>query len=140
MTSTETSSSTRTDESRKLNMKKTTTPRGLPWTSDRVSQFRKQHGILLGTKTTDPNILTGEQAATYLAISRNALRGLIREGYVTMTQVVEFAPWSISRAQLDSQSVQVAVAAPRITRRVPPRGGCPTNQISIFPASTPMVR
>lgn len=122
-----------------LNMKKTTTPRGLVWTRDRVGQFRKHHGILLGTPVADPDALTGEQAAAHLDISKNALRGLIREGHVTMTQVVDFAPWNISKAQLDSEAVRAAVKTLRQTRRVPKIRGCPDGQLSIFQGSTVVV-
>lgn len=128
------------DVARILNMKKTTTPRGLPWSSDRVGAFRKQHAILLGAGMADPNILTGEQAATYLDVSRNALRGLIREGYVHMQQVADFAPWRISKTELDSESVRAAIATLRVTRRIPSIGGCPEDQLSIFPGSPIPVR
>jgi hypothetical protein len=121
---------------RVLNMKRLSTPRGLPWTADRVVAFRRQHNITLGSRKPDPNRLTGEQAAQYLGISKNGLRGLIRDGYVHKLQVSEFAPWSIDRAQLDSPRVRAAVSALKRTGRIPAPGGCPDEQVALFPVTT----
>ena len=95
---------------RVLNMKQTTTPRGLPWTQERVHQFRKHHHhIRLTPPSNDPNILNSTQAAEHLGISRRALLSLVSREIVDSGQVTDFAPWAVSKAQLDSEAVQNAV-------------------------------
>lgn len=118
---------------RVLNMKKITTPTGLVWTKDRVMNFRRQHHITLGNAPPDPDVLTGAQAAEHLGISRNGVIGLIREGYIENRQAIEFAPWLISKAQLDAEPVLAAAHALKATGRVPPRPGCSTQQESLLP-------
>jgi DNA invertase Pin-like site-specific DNA recombinase len=116
-----------------LNMKKKTTPRGLFWTQDRVNNFRKAHKIRPIKRSVDPNLLSGQNAAKYLGISRNGLYGLIRIGLVRKHQVTDFAPWHISRDELDSEPVQAAVRILKATGRLPKQGGCPKVQQSLFP-------
>jgi hypothetical protein len=101
-----------------LNMKRTTTPRGLPWTLARVAAFRKTHAITLGHGH-DPDSMTGQQAAEYLQISRNGLRGLIRIGALHKNQITDFAPWRIPKAELDSDIVQQLVRELKTTGRLP---------------------
>ena len=112
-------------------MKQMTTPRGLPWTKERARNFRAHHHIRLLGKV-DADKLTGAQAAAHLGISRNGLIGLIRAGAVTKHQVTDFAPWRISKAELDSSHVQELVRALKETGRIPQKGGCPEGQTSIF--------
>jgi DNA invertase Pin-like site-specific DNA recombinase len=119
-----------------LNMKKTTTPRGLPWTQDRVTEFRKHQHIVLPAPAHDPDLLTGQQAADHLGISRSGLIALIREGIVDKQQVTDFAPWSISKRQLDSAEVQRAVRSLKATGRVTAQGGCLDGQRSLFPGNS----
>jgi hypothetical protein len=121
---------------RVLNMKKIGTPRGLLWTKDRVTAFRKQHGIRPEPRRYDPDLLTGQQAARHLQISRNGLTPLIRPGYLRKDQVTNFAPWRISRADLDSDRVRSAVRILKATGRLPAEGGCPDGQVALFPGST----
>ena len=105
---------------RVLNMQKLRTPRDLPWTQDRACNFRRHHKIRLGEpRKKDHNILTGQQAAEYLGISRNGLLGLIRLGAVDKNQVTDFAPWRISKTQLDSDQIQSLVRFLKREGRLP---------------------
>ena len=122
-----------------LNMKKTFTPRGLRWTRDRARDFRKRHGIPCSKTAPNPDILTGQQAAEYLGISRNGLLGLIRVGAVHHNQVTDFGPWRISRVELDSENLQRLVRILKATGRVPSQGGCLDQQPSLFPMKSNMV-
>ena len=116
-----------------LNMQKTTTPRGLPWTQDRAREFRRSHHIRLKDRTPNPDLMTGQQAAEYLGISRNGLLGLIRIGVVHKNQVTDFAPWRISRVRLDSEAVQRLVRTLKSTGRLPAQGGCLEDQVPLLP-------
>jgi len=117
-----------------LNMKKTTTPMDLRWTQDRVRAFRSTHRIRLGRRAPDPDILTAQQAAKYLGISRNGLITLVRVGAVHNGQITDFAPWQISRAELDSERIRSLVRALKTTGRVPRQQGCPDHQTTLFSA------
>jgi len=117
---------------RVLNMKKLRTPRDLPWTQDRVCNFRRHHKIRLGEPRDDPNILTGQQAAEYLGISRNGLLGLIRLAAIDKNQVTDFAPWRISRTQLDSDKVQALVRFLKREGRLPRHPDPPEDQQNLF--------
>jgi hypothetical protein len=70
-------------------------------------------------------------AAAYLGISRNGLLGLERLGAVSRNQVTDFAPWRVSKAELDSERVQRLVAHLKRLGRLP-KGGCPKQQSDLF--------
>ena len=112
-------------------MKKLQTPRGLPWTQERVTSFRKQHRICTEKKLADPDCLTMNESQAYLGIGHNALLALVKRGVISPNQLTEFAPWRVSRAQLDSQTVQSLVKVLKETGRLP-RGGSPKNQLTFF--------
>lgn len=113
-----------------LNMKKLCTPRELPWTKDRVRAFRSHHRIRQGDLAPNPDILTGQQARDYLGIGYHGLTALIRRGAIHTNQVTDFAPWRLSRAELDSELVQSLVAALKRNGRL--RGESPQKQRSLF--------
>ena len=115
-----------------LNMKKLTTPRELRWTKDRVCSFRRAHHIKHSKMTDNPDVLTGQQARGYLGIGYNGLMALIRRGVIHTNQVTDFAPWRLSRAELDSEDVQSLVAVLKATGRLPTEGGSPKNQRPLF--------
>ena len=56
------------DIARILNMKKTTTPRGLRWNQTRVQQFRRQHRIKATPEYDDGKHLTKQQVEQQLGI------------------------------------------------------------------------
>jgi len=115
-----------------LNMKKLQTPRGLRWTMDRVQHFRAHHGIRKAESISTEDVLTGQQAREYLGIGYNGLVALIRRGIVHTNQVTDFAPWRIPRVELDSEEVRNLVKILKTTGRLPPEGGSPDSQGSLF--------
>ena len=119
------------DIARILSMQKRTSPGGLAWTQDRITAFRHRHKIRSGKRRREPDLLTMNQARNYLGVSQNALMGLVRRGAVTPNQITEYAPWRVSRAELDSDRVWSLVRALKDTGRLP-KGGCPENQLSFF--------
>jgi hypothetical protein len=119
--------------------KKLRTPRALHWKKDRVAAFRSHHRIRQVNPTRDPDVLTGEQTREYLGVGYHGLTALIRRGAIHTNQVTDFAPWRISRAELDSERVRRLVNALKRTGRLPSEGGSPQGQRSLFaekPAKT----
>lgn len=122
---------------RVLNMKKLLTPRELRWTKDRVRAFRSHHRIRQGRRLTqNPDVLTGEQARKYLGIGYHGLTSLIRRGAIHTNQVTDFAPWRLSRAELDSEYVQALVHVLKRTGRLPTQGESPQSQGRLFPTKS----
>jgi DNA invertase Pin-like site-specific DNA recombinase len=116
-----------------LNMKKLMTPRDLRWTQDRVEAFRSVHRIKRTKQVNDPEALTGQQARDYLGIGYHGLTTLVRRGLIRTNQVTDFAPWRLSRVDLDSEPVQVFVKVLKATGRAPPEGESPEGQQLLFP-------
>ncbi|MFH1463900.1 MAG: recombinase family protein [Pseudomonadota bacterium] len=119
-----------------LNMKQITTPRSLPWTKDRVCAFRGQHHIRRQPEQQDGDHLTGQQAAERLGISRHGLQTLFRIGVLHNLQTIDFAPWRIPRAEVESDRVRHVVKVMKANRVLPRNftpGGCPSNQPELFP-------
>jgi len=113
-----------------LNMKKLETPRGLRWIQERVNSFRRQHRIRAGSTDRDGRMTMSETIA-YLGVGHNGLLGLVKRGVISRNQISEFAPWRVSRAELDSEPVQSLVRGLKETGRLP-RGGSPKNQLTLF--------
>ncbi|MHC4860295.1 MAG: recombinase family protein [Planctomycetota bacterium] len=119
------------DIARVMNMHGTTTPGRLPWTLERVTNFRRVHHIRRGERTSSGERLTMSEAAAHLGISRNGLLGLERVGALSRNQVMEYAPWRVERKLLDSERVQDLVRTLKTTGRLP-KGGCPEGQLSLL--------
>lgn len=119
------------ESARVLNMHGTTTPRGLPWTSARVANFRGSHHIRLSKRPSPEEYLTLKEAVAHLGVSHNGLRGLERIGALSRNQVMKFAPWRVERKQLDSDRVQALVKTLKANGKLP-RGGCPEGQLSLL--------
>ena len=100
--------------------------------TDRVAAFRSHHRIHQGKLVPDADVLTGEQAREYLGVGYHGLTALIRRGAHT-NQLTDFAPWRISRAELDSDRVQRLVKALKRTGRLPIERGSPQGQAPLFP-------
>jgi hypothetical protein len=115
-----------------LNMKKTNTPRGLPWTQNRVQDFRRKHHIPQCSVKPNRSLMTGQQAADYLGISRNGLLGLVRLGAINKNQVTDFAPWRILREDLDSKRVQSLVSFLKTNGRLPATADTSDKQLSLL--------
>ena len=114
-----------------LNMKKLATPRGLRWTQDRVESFRKRQRIRARPRERDPDVLNMNEAIKYLGIGHNGLLGLVKRGAISPNQLSEFAPWRVSRTELDSDRVQSLLRVLKKTGRLP-RGGSPKGQLTFF--------
>lgn len=114
-----------------LGLMKRTTPAGLSWSKDRVSRFRRQHGIPQSPQNPDPRYLTLNQAQKYLRISYNGIKSMISAGAITPSQVTDFAPMQISKNQLDSEQVQRLVSYLKQHRRLP-KGGSPEDVLELF--------
>lgn len=99
---------------------------GFRWTMERIRDFRRQERILAPQPPRDAELLTGQQAADYLGVSRNALLALIRRGVVDPQQTTSFAPMRILRQVLDADPVQGFVAALKADGRFP-KAGCPNG-------------
>ena len=114
-------------------MKKTSTPRGLRWTRDRVKNFRTQNGIPHEKAPDQDDVLTGQQAAAILGVSRHGLEGLFRIGLLHNYQTIDFAPWRIPRSEIDSEKVREAVRVMKKNRTLPKNWGCPSDESKLFP-------
>ncbi len=115
-----------------LNMKKLQTPRGLRWTQERVASFRQQRRIRAAKRRRlASDLLTMKETTQYLGVGHNGLLGLVKRGVVSPNQLTEFAPWRVSRNELDSEPVQSLVRILKTTGRLP-RGGSPKNQLTLF--------
>lgn len=121
------------ETARVLNMKGILTPRDLRWSQDRVTRFRRKHGIRRLESGMDGSTLSCQQAQDYLGISHNALRSLVRRGVVESNQVTAYAPWRISREALETEEVQTLVQILKAQGRLPPHGGSPDVQTELFP-------
>jgi len=119
-----------------LNMKNTTTPRGLRWTADRVHYFRAQHHIRLEPDLDAADYLTCQQAALHLGVSRHGIEALLRIGVLHNLQTIDFAPWRIPRAEVESDRTREVVSVMKANRVLPKNlvpGGCPSDQPELFP-------
>jgi DNA invertase Pin-like site-specific DNA recombinase len=119
------------DIARILNMKHVLTPRGLKWTQDRVRDFRHHHRLRAAKGERDPDQLTMNEVMRYLDVSHNAVLALEKMGAISKNQITDFAPWRVSRKELDSDRVQALVRVLKATGRLP-KGGCPKNQLMFF--------
>ncbi|MCP4612050.1 MAG: recombinase family protein, partial [Planctomycetes bacterium] len=118
---------------RVLNMSGEYSSKGLRWSKDRVINFRHHHRIHATHRQRDkPDVFSAERASEYLGVSRKALIGLIKRGFINKNQVMPFAPWQIQREQLDSEEVQQAVANLKATGRMFPDHLSSEAQMSLF--------
>ena len=118
-----------------LNMKHIPTPRGLRWSQDRVRSFRAQHHVQHQPAPDDADFLTGQQASLRLGVSRHGLDALIRIGVLHNVQTIDFAPWRIPRAEVESERVREVVRVIKANRVLPKNfklGGCPSDQSELF--------
>ena len=66
-----------------------------------------------------------------LLIARATWLGLLRFGALTNQQITDFAPWRIPRAEVLSDKVKTLVRHLKQYGRLPAKGGCPDNQLSL---------
>ncbi|MFT5154831.1 MAG: hypothetical protein ACI841_004839 [Planctomycetota bacterium] len=108
-------------------------PGGLRWSRDRVRDYRKQHRIRGPQADRRDDSMTMNQVMDYLDIGHNGVLGLVRRGAIKTNQITDFAPWRVSREQLDSDEVQHLVKVLKQKGRLP-RGGYPKPQPELFDA------
>jgi len=123
------------ETARALNLNGMQTPRGLMWTQERVTRFRKHHQVVLQPK--DPDALSAQQAARYLDTSRSSIEGLAELGLLDKNQVLPYAPWCIAKRELDSEPVRTALQRLRATGKLAARRGCSDDQLALFPQEAP---
>ena len=116
---------------RVLNRNGIKTPRGCTWAMERVKHFRKHHRIRHEPR--DPNVLSGLQAAVYLGVSPPVVEKLARLGHLDRNQALPYAPWAVTKEQLDSAPVQVAVRNIKEYGRMAAHGDDDHSQLSMFP-------
>lgn len=114
-----------------LNMKELTTLTGLQWTQDRVGHFRRHQRIRAVKRERDLDHVTMREAQAYLGVGHKGLLGLVRLGSISKNQITDFAPWRISRKELDSERVQELVRILKSTGRFP-KGGASQIQRDLF--------
>jgi DNA invertase Pin-like site-specific DNA recombinase len=92
---------------------------GNSWTESRVRSLRSHRAIPVCPPRSERTGCTMAEAAQELGVSPTTVRRLLRAGLLVGTQVVEHAPWVISKENLRAPAVQAAVEAVRAGRRLP---------------------
>ncbi len=92
---------------------------GNTWTEPRVRHLRSYHGIPALDSTRERKWLTLEGAANMLNVSSGTVRRLIQKGILPARQVIQHAPWIISRQDLSRPEIFRAIKAIRQGRKVP---------------------
>jgi hypothetical protein len=67
-----------------------------------------------------------------VGISRRAVSTLVSRGIIDSGQVTDFAPWAVSKAQLDSEAVQNAVLTTKNPQANLNQGDGASNQGLLF--------
>ena len=98
----------------------------------RVRPFRAQHQVRYQPPTDQQDFVTGQQVAHILGVSRHGLEALFRIGVLHNAQTIDFAPWRIPRAELESPQVRHVVRVMKANRTLPKNWGCPSNQAELF--------
>lgn len=93
------------------------TGQGKSWRAHRVANLRYYHRLANFEKC--KAWLTLEQTAQTLQVSNTVVKRLIKQGILPAKQVVQYAPWTIERQDLQRPAVQAAVQAVREGRKLP---------------------
>ena len=75
--------------------------------------------------------MTMTEAIAYLGIGHNGIVAMVKRGIISANQITEYAPWKVSKAELDSEPVQAVLKTLRKTGRLP-KGGRPEDQPGLF--------
>jgi hypothetical protein len=116
-----------------LNREKIRTASIATWSAQRVSDFRRRHGIVAFSKNKQQQQgwLTGAQAANSLGISAMSVTRLIQEGVLPAEQPLPGLPAVISRDDLNLADVKEAVQQLKNSPNRPLTQD--PNQLSLFP-------
>ena len=94
-----------------LNRARMKTEWGQGWSAEQVARARKEQKMPEFGETVPT--MTLEQAAQREHVSKPVIRRLIKRGILPAQQVVEFGPWQISAAALDSENVRKSLERTR---------------------------
>ena len=109
------------------------TATGKRWSAFRVETIRGKHSIAGRThKAEDPEILTLGQAAKYLGASPTTIKRLVAGGALPKRQIVPWAPWEITRSDLESDEIKALIEALHETGRLKIDGVNSQNQQRLF--------
>jgi DNA invertase Pin-like site-specific DNA recombinase len=83
------------------------TGKGKPWSEDRVRTARTAHNIDAPVSTgAETDVLSLQAAARYADVSDTTIKKLVEAAILPMQQAVPFAPWRITRSDLDADPVR----------------------------------
>lgn len=109
------------------------TATGKRWSESRVKATRKSHGITGQRRTrADPDVLSLAEAARHAGVSDTTIRRLVEGGIIENGQRVPWAPWEISRSDLDSPQVRRILDELRATGHLRLEGDRSASQTDIF--------
>jgi len=95
------------------------TGKGNRWNEHRVRTARTRHGIQgRRRRAENPDILTLGEAAVYCEVSRTTIKRLVKEGLLNKEQIVPWAPWEITKSDLDSEEIQRILRTLKTTGRL----------------------
>jgi len=102
-----------TQIARMLNRRGIRTPKGLTFTTNRVSSLRRSHGIAKGPSVphTGPDIYSPHEAAEMLGVTHTTIIRWVEAGLLKGVQVAKSAPWRIQVTEEDSRRLKPAEAA-----------------------------
>jgi hypothetical protein len=92
---------------------------GNTWTEKRVQHVRHTKGIPACPPPDQRPWITMQQAAQILGVSEMVVRRLISEKTLPARQIVKFAPWTITRTDLDLPAVRRRIRLVHTGRRSP---------------------
>jgi len=122
------------DIARVLNKLDRRTATGKRWSAFRVTTIRGKYSIAGHTqRVEDPDIMSLGQAARYLGVSKTTIKRLVACGALNKEQAVPWAPWEISRAELESEKIKRVVTVLRETGRLIIEGVGSEEQNWLFP-------
>lgn len=121
------------DIARVLNKLDRRTASGKRWNADRVGTIRAKYSIAGHIYTVkDGEILTLGQAAKHLGVSPTTIKRLAANDVLQKRQLAPWAPWEISRSDLDSQRIAELVQTLRKTRKLRIEGVDSKSQQQLF--------
>lgn len=104
---------------RELNRLARKTGQGNGWNQSRVCSLRHAHGIAAYDPEKQKGLIHMQEAARRLGICAMSVRRLIERGILPGRQVIAYAPWMIAEEQLNSPTIQAAVARIKSGQGIP---------------------
>lgn len=94
---------------------------GNSWNKSRIRWVRNRHNIIFSPvdKREKDAILTLEEAAKKLGVSKSTVRRLIKGKVITAQQVVLCAPWQIEQTELEKEAVKNIVKIVQSGKNIP---------------------